>query len=195
MDTLGRLITAILVLLAIFQLAEYYVCGGLGVSPAGWSRLGFACITLLPPIGMHILYEIAGKKFNYITAAAYISGAVWITIFLFSEAIFRNYICSGNYVIFKLAPVYGGIFFVYYYFWLIAGIILSLKHANSVTRPRRESLILFTLGYLALLLPVSIANNVNPETLEGLPSIMCGFAIILATILTFGVMPRVGKRK
>lgn len=194
-NALTKLVAAILLLLAVFQLAEYYVCGGIGASATTWSRIGFACITLLPPLGVHLVHQIAGKKFNLVTAAAYGTSVAWISIFLFSETIFRNYVCSGNYVIFKLAPALGGMYFMYYYFWLIVGVILSLKLINSVNKPRREALILFIVGYLALLLPVSVTNNIKPETLEGLPSIMCGFAIILATILTFGVMPKVGKRK
>jgi hypothetical protein len=40
------------------------------------------------------------------------------------------------------------------------------------------------------ILPTTAANIVDPSTIAGIPSIMCGFAVILAIILTGFVIPR-----
>ena len=39
------------------------------------------------------------------------------------------------------------------------------------------------------MLPTTIVNVVDPSTIEGIPSIMCGFAVILAIILLGFVAP------
>ncbi len=193
LNTLSRLVVALLFFLAVFQLAEYNVCGGLGADAITWSRIGFVAITLLPPLGVHMIHAIAKRPWSNITGAAYGMAAAWIIIFAFSEKAFAGHVCAGNYVIFQIKPHLGGIYFFYYYLWLFIGGYLCFKFARTVKQKTKESLILMALGYAALLVPTTMANMANPDTLRGLPSIMCGFAIILAAVVTFGVLPRSGK--
>src|SRR5437660_1161960 len=61
LNNLVRLAVAMLVSLAVFQLAEYFVCTGLGSMAAPWSRVGFVAITALPPLGLDIMHRLAGK--------------------------------------------------------------------------------------------------------------------------------------
>ena len=97
---LTRLIALLLVFLATFQLAEYMVCGGLGLNGVDWSRLGFIAITALPPLGLHIAHEIAGRKNRPLLAAAYVSAAGFAGYFAFATTAFVGNQCQGNYVIF-----------------------------------------------------------------------------------------------
>jgi len=52
MTTLVRLATAIISLLALFQLAEFNVCGRSSASALVWSRIGYVAITLVPPLAL-----------------------------------------------------------------------------------------------------------------------------------------------
>lgn len=189
-NTLSRLVVALLFFLALFQLAEYNVCGGLGTSAATWSRIGFVAITMLPAIGVHMIHAIAKRPWSNITGAAYGMAAAWIIVFAFSERAFTGHVCAGNYVIFQIRPHLGGLYFFYYYVWLFIGGYLCFKFARAMKRNIKESLTLMALGYAALLIPTTLANMAKPETVKGLPSVMCGFAIILAAIVTFGILPR-----
>ena len=54
MTTLTRLTVATLALLALFQLCEFHVCRS-GWIAGTWSRVGFIAITMLPPLGIHII--------------------------------------------------------------------------------------------------------------------------------------------
>jgi hypothetical protein len=195
LNTLTRLVASLLFFLALFQLAEYNVCGGLGANAATWSRIGFVAITILPPIGIHMLHTIAKRPWSNLTGAAYGMAAAWIIVFAFSEKAFSGHVCAGNYVIFQIKPGLGGLYFFYYYLWLFIGGYLSYRFAQAMKKERRESLVLLALGYATLLIPTTMANMAKPETMQGLPSIMCGFAIILAGIVTFGIMPRSGRLK
>lgn len=189
-----KLVAATLLSLAIFQLAEYFVCGGIGVDSAGWSRVGFVTITLLPPLGLHTIYKIAGKPWNNLVGAAYGMALAWVLSFTFNPKLFTDNGCSGNYVIYHLAPNLSFLYGSYYYLLLFIGIIVALKIANKLKPSQKnvkQALMIYISGYLAFILPTIAALMVKPETMRGIPSIMCGFAVIFATVTTFLVVPRV----
>jgi hypothetical protein len=54
-------------------------------------------------------------------------------------------------------------------------------------------LLAMVVGYLVFLVPTALANTVAPETRRGIPSIMCGFAVLFALILAVYITPRIGR--
>lgn len=189
MSVLARLVTVMLVSLATFQLAEYFVCGGMGMDARAWSRIGYAAITLLPPLGLHITHVIAKRPMNRLTGLAYANSALWMGLFLFSQSAFTGYTCGGNYVIFQLKPPLGDLYFAFYYIWLLITMYQASRLAKKASARARNALTAQVLGYAAFMLPTSIISLLWPHTAKGLPSIMCGFAVIYAFVLTFKVMP------
>lgn len=188
MSSITRLVAATLALLAIFQMAEYQVCGhGTSVSTA--SRIGFIAITVLPAVGIHLINTVAGRKWQPVVWTSYAAAAGFVGFFAFSKSAFANYACAGNYVIFHLIPRRGGEFFAYYYSLLIVGIFMALYFAATAGEKSRKALLYLVFGFLSFLLPVGIVNALKPETINGIPSIMCGFAVIYAIVLVFEVAP------
>ncbi len=192
MATLTRLTAATLALLALFQLSEFHVCRS-GWIAGTWSRIGFMAITLLPPLGVHIIQNISGRGWRALKWIAYASGAIFAGVLGFSKTAFDGHACAGNYAIFQLAPHLGGLYFEYYYLWLFVGIGLSLYFSIKARRLIREALVLQAAGFLIFILPTGIVNDLNPSTISGIPSIMCGFAVLYALILVFGIVPRALK--
>jgi hypothetical protein len=200
MTVVTRLVTVALAMLALFQLSEYYDCTGLGINAADWSRVGYAAITTLPPLGLHLLYKLAGKPNRRLVFAAYGTMVGFIGLFLLGRGIFRGYQCTGNYVIFQLnlhpAWAYG----TYYYGWLFTAIGLGMHWANQllgkgkVELKRLQTVRALIAGYLVFLVPTALANTLHPETRRGIPSIMCGFAVLFALILTFYILPRTARQ-
>jgi hypothetical protein len=188
-STVKRLAVAMLFFLALFQLAEYNVCGGYGISAAEWSRVGFVAINMLPPLGLHLARAITGRKANWLTHLAYGTAAFWAAVFAFSERAFSGHVCAGNYVIFQVKQQLAYFYYGYYYGWLLAGITLCLRFARQAKKPIREALYLQVTGYMVFLLPTTVVNTVKPETVSGIPSIMCGFAVIFAFVLVVGIVP------
>lgn len=189
MNTLLRITSALLFFLAVFQLAEYNVCGGFGASATTWSRIGFVAITMLPALGIHLLQTVSGRGWRGIKWLAYGMSMVWVVVFAFSQSAFSGHTCAGNYVIFQLKPSLDGPYFVYYFGWLLAGIYLCAYFARTAKLHIRQALLLQILGYLVFLLPAIIVNSVKPETMAGRPSVMCGFAVLYALIIVFGIIP------
>jgi len=191
----ARLAIFILLGLAVFQLAEYNVCeGAWGVNSLAWARIGYVAITLLPPLGLHLAVKIARQKRPALVVVGYASAAVFTAIFLFVGHGMSSQICLGNYVIFTIAPWATGPYAAYYYGLLLLTVGYAFKAAQAMkVRSRKDALILLALGYMAFILPTTAANLADPSTLAGIPSIMCGFAVILAVMLTTLVVPRYYK--
>jgi hypothetical protein len=184
-----NLSVGLLICLAIFQLAEYNTCGRFGIQAAAWSSIGFVAITLLPPLAVHLIQAMSKRGLKLIHWLAYASSVPWL-IFFVQPSTFSGHVCAGNYAIFQLADHFGGWYFAYYYLWLFVGLGMALFFAFSAKKKMQEALILQTVGYLVFLLPTALTNTVKPSTIAGLPSIMCGFAVLYALILVFGILPR-----
>lgn len=201
LDELGRLVVLTLLFLATFQLAEYFVCGGLGVSASGWSRLGYAAITTLPPLGLHILYVLAGRTRRRLVMFAYTLMIGFVAYFLWLPDAFRGYQCTGNYVIFQLGERASLLYGYYYHGLLLVAIALAVRWLSGMTdaapqmRIRRNAIRGLITGYMVFLIPTAIVNSINPETRKGIPSIMCGFAVLFALILVFYILPKARQIK
>jgi hypothetical protein len=197
----AKLITAMLVGLATFQLAEYFVCTGVGSMAAPWSRVGFVAITALPPLGLHLMYVLAGKPGRQLVYGAYATMAAFMGFFLFSSGTFTGHQCTGNYVIFQFSANITGTYSVYYFALLLAGIGLGFRWANQLkakgkTAARQLQTVQgLILGYLIFLVPSAISMSINPAVRRGIPSVLCGFAVLLALVLVLYILPKAATPK
>lgn len=189
--TIGKLIFVTLILLAIFQLAEYMVCeGALGLDSMQWSKIGFVAISFLPALGVHISCVIANKSEWLIPLAGYLLAIGFSAYFLMISHGIASSVCAGNYVIFNLAQHVGGVYSVYYYSTLIVAMALSFRWSRSAKNQyHSKSLKWLIFGYLSFMLPTALVNTLIPSTTSGVPSIMCGFAVIFAFVLVLFVLP------
>jgi len=189
MTLITRLAASILVSLAVFQLAEYSVCGRASSIAVVWSRIGYVAITMLPPLALHLVLAIAKHRARLLVAMAYATSVLFAATFGLSSTAFAGHVCAGNYAIFQLVHPLGGLYFTYYYAWLFVGIGLSLFLSVRATQRVREALILQAFGYLSFMLPTGVVNAIDPHSIVGIPSVMCGFAVIYAVILAVGIVP------
>lgn len=194
MTTVTRLITVALVALAVFQLSEYFVCGGAGAEAVTWSRIGFVAITALPIVGLHLLYSISGRQSRKLVALGYATMAMYMSYFLLAPNAFTGQMCTGNYVIYQISSTAALFYQAYYYGWLLVAILFGYKSLTNSNNNKkiRQQIGGLILGYLIFLVPTGIANTIKPETRAGIPSIMCGFAVLFAFILVLYIAPRTG---
>ena len=196
------LIIYILLALAFFQAAEFMVCGGFGWTGVEWARFGYVAITFLPPLGLHLTYKISGKKIGALVQASYFTMIAFIAYYLFATNGVSAEFCRDNYSVFNVPEIASWIYGLYYYGWLIAALVVGIR---TIILRKRGSLILpkeqisalkwLMFGYVAFMLPTTIVNIINPATIEGIPSIMCGFAVIMAAVLLLAVAPRILIKK
>ena len=182
----------LLLSLGVFQLSEYMLCGGLGLKGFEWARLGYISITLLPALGIHLAASIAKKDVKPLIIAAYTSAALFAVYFAFNPGAINSHECRPNYAVFEFNQVSLIAYSLYYYGWLVAGTVLSYRWSKELSN-KRAPLLWLTAGYLLFIAPTTTVNILYPETLAGIPSIMCGFAVFLAAVLVLRIAPRTAK--
>lgn len=184
----SRLVVAMLSLLGIFQLTEYMICGGLGLGHIEWARLGYVSITLMPAVGLHLVMAIAGKVSKPLLYTAYATAFVYVLYFATAGNAIMGHECAANYAIFKVNNIGSSVFAAYYYGWLLVAMGLAAYWARR--KPKHAATLRWmTIGYAAFIVPTTFVNITDPSTIAGIPSIMCGFAVLLAFVLTFKVLP------
>lgn len=183
-----RLVAAMLFFLGTFQLAEYMICGGLGLDHIEWARVGYMSITLLPAIGLHLVSKLAKVDAKPLIALAYGTAAAYVFYFAFVNGAVIGRECAPNYALFDTHGTAGIIYMYYYYGWLLLTMGLAAFWARK--HPKTAPVLRWAaLGYAAFIVPTTIANLIDPATIHAIPSVMCGFAILLALILVWRVMP------
>jgi len=203
MTQIAKLVVLVLVGLATFQLSEYHVCTGSLVAGEGWSRLGYVAITLLPAVGLHMLYLLAGNNARRLVGFGYGSMAALMTYFTMYPAAFTGFRCTGNYVIFQIGSRPALVYSTYYYGLLLAALYLGVLWLRTppqdmktkISPAKRQAIKGLLVGYLIFLVPTALANSVDPATRQAIPSIMCGFAVLFAMILAGYILPRSGQQK
>ncbi len=84
MNTVTRLVLAILFILAIFQGVEYQICAG--YFNTYLAKVGFVAVTLLPALGLHLISKISRIKYlveiGYFVALAFIFYIIFLLTLL-----------------------------------------------------------------------------------------------------------------
>lgn len=196
LNRVGRLVVAVLLFLSIFQLAEYMICEVTGIPGLTWAKIGYISITALPPLGISLAMAIAGKKYKSWSVALYLFMFSFIAYFLIITSAISTESCLGNYVIFSMQHGVGWLYAFYYYGLLFVGVGLSLYWREySDDKNTRKSLLALAIGYMTFIIPTTTVNIINPDTISGIPSIMCGFAVFLAIILLGWILPYSGTKR
>lgn len=183
------IVVGLLVCLATFQLAEFMVCEGTWlIDSLAWAKCGYVAITLLLPLGIHLISIISRDRRRWPYISAYMLAILFSGYFLFIPSVSYGQ-CLGNYVIFEHASDTVIWYALYYYGLLCAGIGYALLQARNAKQHVRRSLQWLAVGYASFIIPTTIANIIDPETIRGIPSIMCGFAVLLALIVALKVLP------
>ena len=187
-----RLIVAMLVLLAAFQYAEFNICtnSGLGLM---WPRLGYDFITFLPPLGIHLITRLRREERPGLVMASYGAAAVFAATFSFGSSSIISGVCGGNYIILLLQPYLSNLYGIYYFGLEFIALGLALAPVRNSSPQLRSALRWIGLGYLAMIVPTLVIYFVLPTAKVAIPSIMCGFAVILALIVGLRVAPLAAK--
>jgi len=184
-----RTTSAILLLLAAYQLVEVLVCAQLptyGFTP----RLAFIVVTWLPPLGLLLIAQLSRSlaRLNYAAAYAMLAAALGIVVWIGVDARFvSDSVCTVVYA--KYAnPLPRFLVYAWFYWIGLFGMVALSTLDLVTTRPQRnrplEALLSGSLGFIV---PAVICTHFVAPAQGALPSIMCHFALILAASLVFVV--------
>jgi len=180
----NRAAVMLLFFLGMFQLAEFQICQGNGND--FWLRVGLVSITLLPVIGLYMISEVTGKK--SILKAAYMIALLYVGYFTLVADSIKGAYCGGNYIIFDIPSVIYQ-FYGFYYFGFLFFAIWEAWESIKENKKLKEIMTWFIIGYLSFITPMGIFYIFSEKARGAVESIMCGFAIILALIVVFKIVP------
>lgn len=185
----GKTTSAILILLATFQIAEYKICGGIGGMV--WAKIGFVAITILPMANLYLI-SLIGRKIHLLKLG-YLTAFVFSLFIVFSPKAISDAACGGNYVFFYAGNDSYWLYLIYYVLFLIVGIWESRNNMNiaKMNNDKNKADLFFWIivGYLSFMIPASVIYFLYATTSASIASVMCGFAVIFAVILALKVVP------
>lgn len=186
-----RLVIIILLTLATFQLAEYNICAN--QRPILWAKIGFGAVSLLPILGLHLIKIITKNRHRLWLAD--VLATLFTLGFIFIPQAISSAQCGGNYNIFKIDPRLDILFAIYYTVFLAIAMAWAFQSLKTAPPPKKRLLSWTIISYLSFIIPTIIIYILNTAARAGIGSIMCGFAVILAFILTFKIITLYESKK
>jgi hypothetical protein len=177
-------IILLMIFLQLYQLMEFLLCIGIDANIVG--RLGLVAITFLPPLGV-LLTSYACNLRHWINWSGLIIGIGLSLFYAIIPDAFTFQTCNPFYATYAypLGNVYG-IFYFGYIGWAFVLIIISLiRNRKTHAKNENKKAIFVLIGYLSFLLPMGLTLIIDTSTINALESIMCKYAILLATTLLF----------
>lgn len=196
LNKVAVLVILLLVFLGTFQLAEFLICEDPRLSGHALAQIGYMSITMLPPLGVSLAMAIAKKKSLVGQIIMYVAAFAFVVYWGFFKFSIDGEKCYGNYVFIEAHHNSMWVYGTYYYVFLALGTFFSL-YWSFKTNDKREALALrlLTVGYLVFIIPTIAVAIIEPSADDSIPSIMCGFAVLLAITLIFGVIPFAGTKR
>ena len=185
LNKLSRIAVVLILLLGLFQLSEYMIC--ISDIPLLWTRIGTASITLLPILGLHLISYLT-KPATKTVLAGYGMGIGIMFVIFFIPALNLDSGCTGKFIALQtnLLPSIG--YAIYYFGFLLFGLWKLTQHLLN-GKGDKNAAAWMMVAYFSFLIPTAFIYLLYQLTLKGLPSILCGFAILTALIITFKVIP------
>jgi len=183
-----RTTSAILFLLASYQVAEVAICAD--VVRAGFlPRLAFLIVTWLPPLGLLLIAQLRRprSRTSYVGAYGLLALAAGMAVWILADRAFATAsVCSAVYARYAHATPRFQIYAWFYWLGLFSMAVLSAYGAAACRDARRKrQLVLICGGTFAFVLPSMVLSWFVPTTRGALPSILCHFALLLAFCLTW----------
>ncbi|MCG3260365.1 MAG: hypothetical protein H7644_11490 [Candidatus Heimdallarchaeota archaeon] len=172
-------IASVLILLQLYQLAEFLICIGVNENITG--RIAYTIITFLPPLGYFLSSKVVGWRYPdyWIGFAAATGFSLYYLVTPGSVALES---CNPFYAIYSIHhSLYYGIYYVgiivYSIIFLVAHLLFRRNNFD------RKSSLFVLIGYLSFLAPMYIMVWVDSYFARTVTSMMCKYALVLAVIL------------
>jgi len=178
-----------LLALASFQLPEYLLCID---TPSLYTKIliqiGFIGTIFLPPLGLHLVNILNNKKYTKFVYFGYILAVIVSLMIALSNGNNFMHACTGHYVRFKLGTLVTTSYFFTYLILIISSILILLSHIFKNENRKLNSLMLAS--FMVFLIPTYTLYFLSFIPNNGIPSVLCGFAILAALILVAKILPK-----
>ncbi len=175
-------IISLMIFLQVYQLMEFLVC--IGIDPNIIGRMGLVSITFLPPLGV-LLTSYVTKLKHWINWSGILVGIGLSVYYCIVPNAFTDLTCNPFYATYNypLGNFYGIFYFGYIIWALLLIIIAFIVNRKKSKKDLNRNAIIVLIGYISFLLPMAITVIIDFSTKPSISSIMCKYAILLATTL------------
>ena len=175
----------ILLSLAGYQLAEAWVCSARSVDLA--SRLAFADVVWLPPMGIWLILQLSGRVRSslesvghaFFVGAALLTGWVFVDTGAVDGAICRVVVATFQNPS-RLYNLYGAFYLCGLTVMIFGATTAIVRMEDETLRAHLGDVLMGTLGFV---LPSLATQTLLPWLNTSMPSVMCHYAAILAVFL------------
>lgn len=181
-----RTTSAILLLLAAYQIVEVLVCSRAPMT-GFMPQMAFIVVTWLPPLGLLLIAHLSPSQsqlnyaISYFMLAVALSIVIWIAL---DDRFVSDSVCNVVYAKYSTPMPRLQIYSWFYWLGLLGMIVLPVLGARNSKDPNQQRLLRIVLiGSLGFIVPAVITNRFVPPAQGALPSIMCHFALVLAVCL------------
>lgn len=181
-----RTTSAILLLLAAYQIVEVLVCSRapmVGFMP----QMAFIVVTWLPPLGLLLIAQLSPSQsqlnyaISYFMLAVALSLVIWIAL---DERFVTDSVCNVVYAKYSNPTPRLQVYSWFYWLGLLGMVVLPALGVRNSNDPDQQRLLRFVLiGSLGFIVPGVIVTHFVAPAQGALPSIMCHFALVFAIFL------------
>lgn len=185
----GRRGVMFLLSLALVQVSEYMLCR---YGPAFfWMRAAIVGTIFLPPLALDFVRLATKRKIP--VEMAYAVGTLFFSVVIgLPEAIYHAS-CAVTYTAFDFNDLFSFTFGAYYAILMGWGLI-ELYRAKVLKEGNQKAIDWLAIGYLVGVTPAILVHLYTQVTLSAFPSIYCGFAVLMALVVAFKVMPALHEK-
>lgn len=181
-----RTASAILLLLAAYQIVEVLVCSRAPVY-GFMPQMAFIVVTWLPPLGLLLIAQLSPSQsyvnyaISYFMLAVALSLVIWIAL---DDRFVSDSVCNVVYAKYATPMPRFQIYSWFYWLGLLGMIVLPALGVRSSDDPDQQRLLKIVLiGSLTFIVPAVVVTHFVAPAQGALPSIMCHFALVLAIFL------------
>jgi hypothetical protein len=182
-----RISSAVLLLLAGYQMTEVLICTS-DPSYGFLPRLAFIDVTWLPPFGLLLAARLFSPRSRFVTGTAYamLAAAGGIMVWIAADPGFvTSSVCSTVFARYSHTLPRFLVYSSFYWLGLLGMVGFSAYGAKDAQDANARRLFShLRTGSVGFIVPSLVVTWFVPTTQGALPSIMCHFALLLAIFLT-----------
>ena len=189
--TFSRVCIGLLLCLGTFQAAEFMFCRS--ATPDIWPKIGYIATIFLPAFGMHMTSLLTNRAYKITYAAYMLALGITIMALLYPLHYFIAS-CNIHYVDMWNKPPFNYLHNIYYIVFIFCAVYV-LIHTILHRKKRREIEVWLVISYAVFLIPTYALYFLRYIFHSAIPSVMCGFAIMTALIITLIILPMFYRAK
>jgi len=181
-NKVNKLVILLITLLFGYQLIEFLICF-VGLQKQIIIYFAFLTISLLPPLSLlaALTYDKKESPYNYLIFLPALFFIVYYPFVINRFAVTKCTVLYASYH-YPLGDLYG----IFYYLPIIATMIVLYRKWKTEYQTKQHKLTsIYLFGYLFTFLPSMIIALAFPSLINAVESLLCKFAFVLATFLTY----------